>query len=111
MTNANHNHLKMVNSVREQEAALWQCDHCKAWWCSQPEVQPTTFMLQLPTDTLELLGWENFRGWRLGGTPHVATCPDCDTVALDPLFGAATTGHQLQLDLAALLRPALAPAG
>lgn len=93
-----------------KEAALWQCHNCGAWWCSQPAVQPTRFMLELPGDTLEELGWENFRGWRLGGTPHVSTCPSCGTMALMPVFGSASRGAQLQQDLAALLRPALAPA-
>jgi|GEM_PF-1920698 len=100
----------MINGNLKQEAALWQCDNCGVWWCSQPEVQPTRFMLELPGETLEAFGWENFRGWRLGGTPHAATCPDCGTVALAPTFGNASAGVQLQLDLAALLRPILAPA-
>lgn len=96
---------------KKKEAALWQCHNCGDWWCSQPEVQPTSFLLELPADTLEELGWENFRGWRLGGTPHVATCPTCSTTALMPLYGSASAGAQLQQDLVALLRPALAPAG
>ena len=94
----------------EDEAALWQCPACAAWWCSQPDVQPTNFLLALPGDALEELGWDNIRGWRLGGTPHVATCPECGSRAAHPARGRATAGAQLQQDLAALLRPALAPA-
>lgn len=100
-----------MNGNTKQSAALWQCKNCVIWWCSQPVVQATRFMLELPIDTLEAFGWENFRGWRLGGTPHVATCPECASVATAPSFGGAAAGVQLLLDLGALLRPALAPAG
>ena len=97
----------MMKDTLEQEAALWQCAPCGLWWCSQPEVRPTDFMLQLPVETLEALGWENFRGWRLGGTPHVATCPDCSCVSAEPAFGSASPGGQLRLDLATLLTPTI----
>jgi hypothetical protein len=103
--------LNGKNGHGKKEAALWQCSSCGSWWCSQPEVEATRFMLDLPGETLEELGWENFRGWRLGGTPHVGTCPECGTLALKPRFGSASAGMQLQLDLAELLRPVLAPAG
>ena len=42
--------------------------------------------------------------------PHVATRPECGTIAPHPTFGRAATGAQLQQDLAALLGPVLAPA-
>lgn len=100
----------MLKIEMETEAALWHCDHCGTWWCSQPDVQPTRFLLEVPGDALEALGWENFRGWRLGGTPHVGTCPECAAVALKPAFGSAPAGAQLQQNLAALLQPVLAPA-
>lgn len=100
----------MITVNIKSEAALWQCHQCGSWWCSQQAVEPTSFMLDLPADTLDALGWENFRGWRLGGTPHVSTCPDCATVALMPVFGTASGGAQLQQDLVALLQPVLAPA-
>lgn len=100
--NATHTH---------DEAALWHCEHCKSWWCSQPAVQATNFLLEVPPGVLAAFGWDNFRGWRLGGTPHVATCPQCGNVASEPRFGSAPKGAQLQVDLAALLAPILAPAG
>ena len=68
-------------------------------------------MLELPVSLLAELGWDNFRGWRLGGMPHVSTCPDCGNVLSEPRFGVASAGAQLQVDLAALLAPVLAPAG
>ena len=78
-------------------AALWQCEGCGLWWCSQAEIEPTTFMLDISTDLLEELGWDNFRGWRLGGTPYVATCDDCHQVSDAPLLGGAPTGGQLRV--------------
>lgn len=93
-----------------EEAGLWECNACDAWWCSQPLVQPTRFMIDLPVDVLTALGWENFRGWRLGGTPHVGTCPDCSTVQNTPRFGHASPGPRLRQELNALLAPAMAPA-
>ena len=78
--------------VHQHEEALWHCDHCGAWWCSQPAVRSTRFMLELPVSLLAELGWDNFRGWRLGGTPHVSTCPDCGNVLSEPRLGAADVG-------------------
>lgn len=100
---------KLNGNLREE--ALWQCDNCFAWWCSQPEVRPTRFMLEFPVEVLNGLGWDNFRGWRLGGTPHVGTCPDCTTEMSEPRYGKAFPGAQLQGSLTALLTPARAPAG
>ena len=92
-------------STNEQKAALWQCDGCGTWWCSQAAIEPTTFILELSPDLLEELGWENFRGWRLGGTPHVATCGDCREVSSVPLCGEAPVAAQLRVRLAMLLNP------
>jgi hypothetical protein len=89
-------------------AALWQCENCHAWWCSQPTVQPTEFMLSLPLPLLEAMGWENFRGWQVGGTPHVSTCPDCGAVQQAPVRGEATAMPRPRASLSDLLRPALA---
>lgn len=93
-----------------EEAALWRCNQCEAWWCSQPVVRPTRFMIALPADVLTALGWDNFRGWRLGGTPHVGTCPECGSVQAAPRFGHASPGLPLRQELNALLAPAMAPA-
>lgn len=94
-----------VHITPKDEAALWHCDNCGAWWCSQPVREATAFMLSLPAETLENLGWDNFRGWRLGGVPHVATCPDCRTVQDAPHFGYAAVRPQLTMSLADLLQP------
>lgn len=85
--------------------ALWQCDACGAWWCSQTTVEPTTFLLDISRDLLDELGWENFRGWRLGGTPHVATCGECDALSPAPLLGDAPVSGQLRVPLTDLLHP------
>lgn len=88
-----------------KRAALWQCDQCGLWWCSQPKIEPTMFMLTLPIDLFEELGWENFRGWRLGGAPHVATCGGCGEISPGPFLGSAAAGPALRLRLSALLQP------
>lgn len=72
-----------------EQDALWQCVHCGVWWCSQPERRPTSFVLALPANVLEGLGWDNFRGWRLGATPNINTCPDCGTIAQSPSMAKA----------------------
>ncbi len=94
----------MTNKIPNGEA-LWQCSECIAWWCSQSTRQPTRFMIDLPVAVLEGFGWENFRGWRLGGKPHVATCPDCDTVSKAPIFGDAMVAPPLKMSLSALIFP------
>ena len=96
-------------TTKQSNAALWECEACGIWWCSQPSIEPTTFMIDLPIDLLEELGWENFRGWRLGGAPHVATCTECSTVNAAPLVGTAPVAPPLQLPLHDLLRPRLRP--
>lgn len=92
----------------QNEAALWQCEACGAWWCSQPTIAPTRFMLELDVDALEAMGWDNFRGWRLGGTPTVATCPDCGRIADAPRFGGAPAQPAFATSLEALLSVAVA---
>lgn len=101
----------MHDMTERNEAALWQCEICGVWWCSQPVVKPTRFLLDLPRTTLEALGWDNYRGWSLGGTPHVSTCPECGAHQTAPVYGTAPAGSRLRIDLAELMRPALAPAG
>lgn len=96
-------------NANQNRAALWQCDACGAWWCSQTKIEPTTFMLDISIDILEGLGWENFRGWRMGGTPHVATCSDCRHINSEPLLGGAPVGEQLHIGLRTLLIPAKKP--
>lgn len=88
-----------------QEAALWRCEQCDAWWCSQPVRESTNFLLSLPVDQLEEMGWDNFRGWRLGGTPHVATCPECGIVSAALRYGITSERPPLTMSLAALMRP------
>lgn len=96
-----------MNQKVKQETALWHCEQCGSWWCSQPVREPTDFMISLPTHILEKLGWDNFRGWRLGGTPHVATCPVCHSVSEKPRFGHTSERPPLTMSLAALLQPVL----
>lgn len=91
--------------LKQDEAALWRCEPCDVWWCSQPVRSPTSFLLSLPLDQLEEMGWDNFRGWQLGGTPHVATCPECGIVNVVVCHGTASSGPPLMMSLAALLRP------
>jgi len=91
----------------QHEAALWQCEACDAWWCSQLIREATDFLLLMPVIVLEQLGWDNFRGWQLGGTPHVATCPLCHVVSLKPRFGNTSIQPLLAVSLAAFLRPKL----
>ena len=92
-------------NTNDSNAALWQCDECGTWWCSQPAIAPTMFLLELPADLLEELGWENFRGWRLGGIPHVASCPECSETSPAPLIGSAPAGPQLRISLKTVLHP------
>jgi hypothetical protein len=99
----------MTNEI-SKDAALWLCHNCNAWWCSQSVRQPTRFMIDLPIATLEGFGWENFRGWRLGGKPHVATCPDCRTIAKAPVFGETVDAPPLKMSLSAIIFPASSPA-
>lgn len=94
-----------VHVTQKDEAALWRCNHCGAWWCSQAVREESDFMLSIPVETLEALGWDNFRGWRLGGVPHVATCPDFRTVQDAPRFGHTSARPQLTMSLADLLQP------
>lgn len=97
-------------TTNQNDAALWECEACGIWWCSQPAIEPTRFMIDLPIDLLEELGWENFRGWRLGGAPHVATCTECNTVNVAPLLGETAEAPQLQMPLHELLQPLPEPA-
>lgn len=90
---------------RSNGEALWQCKNCTAWWCSQKTRQPTRFMIDLPVAILEGFGWENFRGWRMGGKPHVATCPDCYTISEGPVYGDTEVAPPLKMSLESLLFP------
>ena len=91
----------------QHEAALWQCDDCEAWWCSQLVREATDFLLLLPGSVLEQLGWDNFRGWRVGGTPHVATCPNCHALSQNPRHGNTSIRPSLAVSVAAFSGPTL----
>jgi hypothetical protein len=71
-----------------QDAALWQCESCGSWWCSQPALAPTDFLHQLPAALAANLPWDEFRGWAVGTPAQVAACLACDTVSASPLYGA-----------------------
>ena len=94
--------MKKSNSY---DASLWKCRRCGSWWCSQMTRKPTRLLIDLPISTLELYGWENFRGWRLGGIPSVATCPVCGNINEKPEFGEAIVAPPLKTDLTQLLFP------
>ena len=83
--------------VTQNEAALWYCESCSVWWCSQSKGEATDFMKTLPIDVLEEMGWDNFRGWGLGGTPRVTICPDCYTSSQSPRFGSASAHPPLTI--------------
>jgi hypothetical protein len=78
-----------MSDNHDQQAALWQCGACGAWWCSQPALAPTNFLHQLPGDLLVTLDWSDFRGWAVGPAPAVAACIECGTVASTPTYGSA----------------------
>lgn len=78
-----------MNSNGNPKDALWQCDDCGSWWCSQPALAPTDFMHQLPGDLLATLDWSDFRGWAVGPAEHVAACIECGTVSREPVYGTA----------------------
>lgn len=78
------------------DAALWQCGECGSWWCSQPQLAPTSFLHQLPADLLASLDWSDFRGWAVGPADHVAACPDCQMVSGAPVYGTAGIATQRQ---------------
>lgn len=85
-----------MSDIHDQQAALWQCDACGSWWCSQPALASTGFLHQLPADLLASLDWSDFRGWAVGPAQHVAACIECGTVASAPAYGTVseTTRHQ-----------------
>ncbi|WP_420642518.1 hypothetical protein [Candidatus Leptofilum sp.] len=97
----------MNNNQDQNHEALWQCDHCSAWWGSQPYAQPTRFMLELPIEQLTALGWDNFRGWRLGNNPNINTCPVCANEVSQPSYGAVSPEAQPQESFATILAPVL----
>lgn len=86
MKNAHHNH----------DAALWSCQSCGSWWCSQPQLAPTDFLRQLPAALMASLAWEDFRGWAVGSVEHVSTCPECATVSSKPIYGTAAKAARRQ---------------
>jgi hypothetical protein len=86
----------MMTNVISQDAALWKCESCGSWWCSQPALAPTDFLHQLPPALAEDLPWDEFRGWAVGTPAHVAACLECDTVSSSPLYGAIGEATRLQ---------------
>jgi hypothetical protein len=85
----------MTNSI-SQDAALWKCESCGSWWCSQPALAPTDFLHQLPPALAATLPWDEFRGWAVGSPGHVAACLECDIVSPNPLYGTAGEATRLQ---------------
>lgn len=85
-----------MKNVTSHDAAVWKCDVCGSWWCSQPALAPTDFMHQLPATLVAELPWDEFRGWAVGPAADVAICPECGTVASQPLYGTVgdTTHRQ-----------------
>ena len=71
------------------DAALWTCEACGSWWCSQPALAPTDFLHQLPASLMESLAWDAFRGWAVGPRDVVAACPECETASSGPRYGDA----------------------
>jgi hypothetical protein len=71
------------------DAALWKCDACGSWWCSQPALAPTSFLHLLPAELAAALPWDDFRGWAVGPFANVAICPECETVSSRPVYGDA----------------------
>lgn len=51
-----------MTHIHQNEAALWHCESCKVWWCSQPVGEATDFMQTLSIDILKEMGWDNYRG-------------------------------------------------
>lgn len=86
----------MMTNVISEDAALWQCDSCGSWWCSQPALAATDFLHQLPPALAANLPWDEFRGWAVGTPEHVAACMECDTVCPRPLYGAIGEATRLQ---------------
>jgi hypothetical protein len=76
-----------MKNVAVHDAALWKCDVCGSWWCSQPALAATDFLQQLPAALAAALPWEDFRGWAVGSSVGVAVCPECGTSARQPLYG------------------------
>ena len=85
-----------MTNVIAQEAALWKCASCNAWWCSQPALAPTDFLRKLPAGLAGALSWDDFRGWAVGPAEHVAACLECSTVSPAPIYGVvgATSRRQ-----------------
>lgn len=71
------------------DAALWSCEACGSWWCSQPALAPTDFLRQLPAGLAATLEWDAFRGWAVGPRDIAAICPECATVSHAPRYGDA----------------------
>jgi hypothetical protein len=86
----------IMKNGNNQDAALWKCEVCGSWWCSQPALAPTDFLQQLPESVMSTLGWEDFRGWAVGTAEQVAICPGCDTVSSAPAYGTAGTAARRQ---------------
>lgn len=76
-----------MKNARNHDAALWSCEACGSWWCSQPALAPTDFLRQLPASLVASLSWDEFRGWAVGPADHVAACPECGTVSSAPVYG------------------------
>ena len=76
-----------MKNITGQDAALWKCDVCGSWWCSQPALAPTDFLQNLPAALAAELPWDEFRGWAVGPAADVAICPECSTVSSKPLYG------------------------
>lgn len=85
----------MKNDIH-QEAALWVCEECGSWWCSQPALAPTDFLRKLPADLAADLSWDNFRGWAVGPAEHVAVCPECGAVGKAPIYGVVGATRRYQ---------------
>jgi hypothetical protein len=78
-----------MKNARNHDAALWRCEACGSWWCSQPALAPTSFLHQLPPELAATLAWDAFRGWAVGPAEDVAICPECETVSSGPRYGDA----------------------
>lgn len=75
----------MKNSQRQEREAVWACNSCGMWWCSQPHATETDFLLAYARQQNGTLSWDTFRGWSIG-TEKVGVCPECGAVNEEPFY-------------------------